>query len=70
MTKSTLFLVGVCVGAAAALVTKAMRPAWAYALAGGMIAYETACDAAESSMDKLSDSAEKLLRNPRKTRKS
>ncbi len=63
MPKTTLFLLGVCVGATAAIIAKAARPLSAYALAGGMIAYEAACDATESSRDALSASAEKVRRS-------
>lgn len=59
MSKTTLFLLGVCVGAAVPLIMKAMRPLYAYAVAGGMIAYEAACDAAEGARDTLSASARK-----------
>ena len=69
MTKTTLFLFGICAGAAVVLIARAARPLGAYALAGGMIAYEAACDAAEGSRDAFSTSSEiirgKLKRAPR-----
>jgi hypothetical protein len=54
-TKTTFLLLGVCIGAAAPLIAKAARPLAAYALAGGMLAYETACDAIESSKEAYLD---------------
>lgn len=50
-TKTTMFLLGVCVGAAAPVMVKAARPLAAYALVGGMLIYESACDAIESSRE-------------------
>ena len=49
-TKTTLLVLGACAGAAI-VIAKAARPLAAYALAGGMLAYETACDAVEGSRD-------------------
>lgn len=60
MKKSTLFMLGLSAGAATVLVVKAARPLGAHAIAGGMIAFETACDAAEGSRDALSASARKI----------
>ncbi len=54
--KTTFFLLGVFVGAAVPLIVKAVRPLGAYALAGGMIAYEAVCEAVESSGEALSAS--------------
>ncbi len=54
MTRTTLFLVGVCVGAAVPVILKAVRPYGAYALAGGLLAYESLCDAAESAGEAVS----------------
>jgi hypothetical protein len=50
-TRTTFFLLGVVAGATAPVIVKAARPLAAYALAGGMLAYEVACDALESSRD-------------------
>lgn len=61
--KSMFFLLGACVGAAAALSAKAIRPLGAYAIAGAMIAYEAACEAAENSIDALSSSRKKRRRD-------
>lgn len=60
MTKTTVFLLGVCAGAAIPLIARAARPLGAYAIAGGMIAYEAACDATENSREALSVSAKKI----------
>ncbi len=62
MKKPTFFLLGVFAGAAIPLIAKASRPLGTYAIAGGMIAFEAACDAAESSRDALSASARKIKR--------
>jgi len=70
MTKTTVFLLGVCASLTAAIVIKAARPLGAYALAGGIIAYETACDVAESSRESLSASAEKVRHGLKKYLKS
>ena len=66
MKKSTVFLLGACAGAAIPLIAKASRPLGAYAIAGGMIAFEAACDAAESSREALSASARKIRHALRK----
>ena len=60
ITRATFFLLGVCVGAALPVIIRAARPVGAYALAGGMIAYEAACDALEASEDVLRASAGKV----------
>ena len=60
VTKSMLFLLGIGTGAAAVLTAKASRPLGAYAVAGGMLAYEAACNAAEGSRDTLSASSERI----------
>lgn len=66
MTKTTVFLLGVCAGAAIPLIAKAARPLGTYAIAGGMIAYEAACDATEDSREALSASAKKIRATVRK----
>lgn len=58
--KTTLFLLGVCVGAAAPLMAKALKPLGVYAFAGGMIAYEVACDVIEDSKEALRESFENI----------
>ena len=60
MTKTAAFLLGVCAGAAISLIVKAARPLGNYAIAGGMIAYEAACDATESPREAISASAERI----------
>jgi uncharacterized membrane protein len=65
MTKTTMFLLGACAGAAIPLVLKAAKPLYAYAVAGGMIAYEAACDATEDSREALSASAKKVRKTIR-----
>lgn len=70
MTKFTLFALGVFAGAAVVVLSKAARPLGAYAFAGGMIAFEAACDAAESSRDALSASTRKIRRALKKESKS
>lgn len=57
--RTTFFLLGVCVGAAVPLIIKVVRPFGAYALAGGIIAYEAVCEAVESSGEALSASIRK-----------
>ncbi|GAB4330781.1 MAG: hypothetical protein Kow0099_01570 [Candidatus Abyssubacteria bacterium] len=59
MSTKTVFLLGVCVGAAI-LIVKAVKPLGAYALAGGMVAYEAACDAVEASREALEDSVRRV----------
>ena len=49
-TRTTVLVLGACAGAAL-LIAKAARPLAAYAVAGGMLAYETACDAIEESRE-------------------
>ena len=61
--KSIFFMLGACVGAAAVLSAKAIRPLGAYAIAGAMIAYEAACEAAENSKDARSSSRKKRRRD-------
>ena len=61
--KSMFFMLGACVGVAAVLSAKAVRPLGAYAIAGAMIAYEAACEAAENSKDALSSSRKKRRRD-------
>jgi len=68
ISKTTLFLAGVCVGAALPVIVKAVKPLGAYALAGGMLAYENACDAIEASGDFLRDSVDEARQN-RKARR-
>lgn len=63
-TKTTFFLLGVCLGAAAPVLARAARPLAAYALVGGMLAYEAACDAIESSRERYRSS----LKRARHTR--
>ena len=60
MTKTTVFLLGICAGAAIPLILKAAKPLHAYAVAGGMLAYEAACDATEDSREALSASAKRI----------
>lgn len=62
MTKTTFFLLGICAGAAVPLIARAAKPLGAYAIAGGMIAYEAACDAGENSRDFLSASTKRIRR--------
>jgi hypothetical protein len=62
-TRTTIILLGVCVGAAAPIIIKAARPLAAYAIAGGMLAYEVACDAIETSRDRYRASIKKTPRN-------
>ena len=69
ISKTALFLAGVCVGAALAAIAKAARPLGAYALSGGMLAYESACDAIEASEDFLRASVEEA-RKTMKARKA
>jgi hypothetical protein len=59
MSTKTVFLLGVCVGAAI-LIVKAVKPLGAYALARGIVAYEAACDAAETSRDAIEDSLRRV----------
>jgi hypothetical protein len=66
MKKSTVFLLGAGAGAAISLIARASRPLWAYAIGGGMIAFEAACDAAENSREALSESARKIRHTLRK----
>jgi hypothetical protein len=54
--KTTAVIIGVGLGLAVPLVRKAARPLGFYALAGGMIAYEAACEAIENSGFKISRS--------------
>ena len=58
-TKTTLFLLGVCVGVALPLLARAVRPLGVYALAGGMIAFEAVCDMFENTADAMSASMRK-----------
>jgi hypothetical protein len=60
MTRTTVFLLGVAAGAAIPLILRAAKPLHAYAVAGGMLAYEAACDATEDSREALSASAKKI----------
>jgi hypothetical protein len=60
MSKSTLFLLGVVAGAAIPLILKAAKPLHAYAVAGGLLAYEAACDATEDAREAISASAKKI----------
>jgi uncharacterized membrane protein YebE (DUF533 family) len=60
MTKSALFLLGIGAGAAVVLIAKAARPLGAYAIAGGMLAYEAACSATEGPLDAIASSSEKI----------
>ena len=55
-TRKVLLLLGIGVGVSAPIIAKAARPLAAYAVAGGMIAYEAICDAMESSKEVLSAS--------------
>jgi len=57
--RTTFFLAGVCIGAALPLIVKAVKPLGAYALAGGMIAYEAACELIEASEDVMRVSIDK-----------
>jgi hypothetical protein len=57
-TRTTIFVLGACAGAAL-LIAKAARPLAAYALAGGVLAYETACDAVEASREFYRSSVKK-----------
>jgi hypothetical protein len=66
MNRTTVFLLGVCAGVAAPLIAKVVRPLSVYAVGGGMIAYEAACDAAEASRDTISASAKKIRRRLKK----
>jgi len=58
-TRNALLLFGIGAGVAVPLIVKAARPLAAYAVAGGMIAYEAICDAMESSQEALSASIKK-----------
>ena len=65
-TKATLFLIGACIGAATPLIIRAARPLAAYALAGGMLAYEVACDAIEHSQETYKKAAKRMRENSKK----
>lgn len=65
-TRTTFLLLGIGVGAVVLLIRKAAGPLGAYAIAGGMIAYETACDAIEYSGETLSASTGKIRRRLRR----
>ena len=62
MTTRAALLLGICVGASLPLIAKTLRPLSVYALAGGMIAYETICDALESSKETLLKSGDEASR--------
>lgn len=64
--RTTFFLAGVCIGAALPLIAKAARPLGAYALAGGMIAYEVACELIEASEDIIWKSLDKARQTIRR----
>ena len=49
-------IVGVGIGVTAPIIKKAARPLGFYALAGGMLAYEAACEAIEFSRYRLNHS--------------
>ncbi len=61
--KRTVVLVGVGAVVAIHLLKKAAKPVGAYLLGRGIIAYETACEALESSGDAIRNSIEKVRRS-------
>jgi len=60
MARTTVLLLGVAAGAAISLVIKKAKPLHAFAVAGGMLAYEAACDATEDTREAISESARKI----------
>jgi hypothetical protein len=68
--RTTFFLAGVCIGATLPLIVKAVKPLGVYALAGGLIAYEAACELIEASEDVMRvsiDKARQTIRGAEKT---
>jgi hypothetical protein len=66
--RNAALLVGAGTVVAAPLIAKAARPLVAYAIAGGMIAYEAACDAMEHSGEVLRTSFKRMSRRIRRSK--
>jgi hypothetical protein len=57
--KTALFVLGVCVGAAAPVIVRLLRPLSPSVFARGFLAYEAACDTVERWIDHYTASSAK-----------